>query len=127
MTQVICNDNGSARRKRKTGDAMEKRDLCMECFSLEFPDIDRTSADRCQYCGAQAITSGTDFLALSMGVQQDRTMCFSCSQEFHRFTGKAMERFPDGLSQQEQLAAIGDLRELADKHMKQWVSKRGNG
>jgi protein-arginine kinase activator protein McsA len=108
---------------------LKSRDLCNECFESESPEAKERAAEalaaRCQYCGGQPVSGGTDFLALSMGVEQTKFMCWPCSQEFHRYTGQELERFPDGLSQQEQLAALGDLREAADKHMKQWVSQRG--
>jgi hypothetical protein len=67
---------------------------------------------------------GTDPLALCVGDQRLTYFCFSCSKEFNRYTGSAMERMPKGLSQQQQLDALRQLRQDADKHMKDWLSRR---
>ncbi len=80
---------------------------------------------RCEYCGGQPCAGGTDFLALTTGVQKMKFMCMPCTLEFQRYSQQQLEALPDGLSQPEQLDAIRALRDRADAHMKQWVSQRG--
>jgi DNA-directed RNA polymerase subunit RPC12/RpoP len=114
------------------GNTGESRDLCDGCFEASAPEELRQSAAavrtaHCQYCGGQPCTNGSDFLAIAMGIQQTRYMCTLCTQEFSRFPQQELKRAPAGLSQAEQLAAIGALCDKADAHMKQWVSQRGSG
>jgi hypothetical protein len=66
---------------------------------------------------------GTDDLALCTGEQRTIHYCFSCSEEYRRFTRAAMEGMK-GLSEQQQLDALRQLRQNAEKHMKRWVSGR---
>jgi hypothetical protein len=53
-------------------------------------------------------------------------MCMPCSFEYQRYTQEQLQQVAESLSQEEQLAAIRALRKRADKHMKQWISKRGS-
>jgi hypothetical protein len=105
--------------------------LCDECFESSAPiDIRQLTAEmraaHCQYCGGQPCGGGTDSLALAMGVQQTKFMCLSCSQEYYRYMQQEIPTDRDGLSQQEQLAALQKFRDQADAHMRQWVSERGS-
>ena len=79
---------------------------------------------RCDFCGDPANLGGTDPLSLCVGEQRFTHLCFSCSEEFNRYTGAAMERMPDGLSQEQQLDTIRRLRQDADRHMREWLSRR---
>jgi hypothetical protein len=119
-THHVCNAN--------TG---KSSDLCAECFETSAPPEVRQSAAEmhaahCQYCGSQPCAGGTDFLAQITGVQQTKFMCMPCTQEFYRYIRQDMPQEAAGLSQQEQLTEIRTLRDRADAHIKQWVSKRGS-
>ena len=127
-------------------DVAESRDLCKDCCETEVPEwkesVTEALAARCRYCGGQPCASGTDFFA-RVGLEETKFMCRPCWEEFNRYSTQEFERrfrpeverldrefelFPDGVSpsQQEQMAALAELREAADKHMKQWVAQRGS-
>ena len=104
-------------------------DLCSECFESSAPPETRdflaaAKTARCRYCGGHPCAGGTDFFEMLTGGQQMSFMCMPCSQEFLRYTQQELERAPQGLSQQEQMAVLGTLRDEAERHMKQWVSER---
>jgi protein-arginine kinase activator protein McsA len=105
------------------------KDLCGECHEASSPEAREFSAAqrnaRCQYCGGQPCAGGTDFLALITGVQKLKFMCMPCSMEHNRYTRQQLRPDASGLSQQEQLDLLRKLDNDADKHMKQWVLKRG--
>ena len=109
------------------GDLMQKRDLCQECFETLSPGAETlaAAASRCEYCGGQAFSEGTDVLALLTGVEQTRFMCMPCNAEFQRYTLEDLAGLPEGLSHQKQLSALRSLRHRRDAHMRQWVSERG--
>ena len=110
------------------GDVKHTRGVCNECLeSSGTPEAECAAsmrAARCDFCGAPANLGGTDHLALCVGEQRFSHQCFSCSEEFNRYTGAAMERMPGGLSQEQQLDAIRQLRQDADRHMRDWLSRR---
>ena len=106
-------------------------DLCRECFEASGPPEARdfhavAMAARCQYCGGQPDMGGTDdFVAMLAGEQQMSFKCMPCSEELLRYIRQhKLERVPQGLSQEEQMAAHRTLWEEAQRHMKQWVSRR---
>ncbi len=66
----------------------------------------------------------TDHLALCSGEQRTVNLCHACAVEYNDYTMRALNPMPDGLSQQQQLAAIEKLLRDTEQHMKQWVSKR---
>jgi protein-arginine kinase activator protein McsA len=109
------------------GDLMQKRDLCQECFEVLTPGAGTlaAAASRCEYCGGQAFSEGTDVLALLTGVEQTKFMCMPCNGEFQRYTLQDLAGLPEGLSHQKQLSALRSLRDRRDAHMRQWVSERG--
>jgi protein-arginine kinase activator protein McsA len=108
------------------GDLMQKRDLCQECFEALSPGGGTlaAAASRCEYCGGQAFSEGTDVLALLTGVEQTRFMCMPCNAEFQRYTLQDLAGLPEGLSHQKQLSALRSLRDRRDAHMRQWASER---
>ena len=111
------------------GDETWFRDLCHECFeALATPEerkFDAARRDaRCQYCGGQPCSGGSDFIALSAGVQGTRFMCHSCSQEFYRYVRQELAKFSENLPQQEQLEAVRMVSEKAERHMRHWVEER---
>jgi protein-arginine kinase activator protein McsA len=110
------------------GDAMQKRDLCEECFEAMSPGMGPALSPKpkCQYCGGERFCVGTDVLAIMLGTRETKALCIACNAEYHRFTQRALVSLPDGLSQERQLAEIRKLREEADAHMEQWVSERGS-
>ena len=104
-------------------------DLCSECFASSAPPEARdflaaANTARCRYCGGHPCAGGTDLFEMLTGGQQTSFMCMPCQQEFLRYTQQELERTPQGLTQQEQMAALGRLRDEAERHMKQWVSQR---
>src|SRR5262249_4352204 len=113
---------------RITDGVMHTRDLCPECLESS-ATIDAGLAPfvgnaRCEFCGAPATTGGTDTLALCGGEEHFNNFCLSCSEEYCRYTDAAMERMPKSLSRQQQVEAFQQLRRDADKHMKDWLSRR---
>ena len=111
------------------GDVSKTTDLCRECFESSGASFAKGLAQslhgtRCQYCGAPATIGTMDHLALGTGEQHMMRFCNACSTEFNGYTMLALKQCPEGLSQQEQLEAMRQLREDAEQHMKQWVSKR---
>ena len=106
---------------------MQKRDLCQECFEALSPGagLSAAAASRCEYCGGQAFSEGTDVLARLTGVERTRFMCMPCNAEFQRYTLQELAALPEGLSHQKQLSALRSLRDRRDAHMSQWVSERG--
>ena len=110
------------------GDHIHKRDYCQECFEALSPGAGTlaAAAARCDYCGGQAFSEGTDVLALLTGVEQARFMCLPCNTEFQRYTLQELAALPAELPHQKQLSALASLRDRRDAHMKQWVSNRGS-
>jgi len=111
------------------GDETWFRDLCHECFEAlatpEEGEFDAARRDaRCQYCGGQPCSGGSDFIALSAGVQGTKFMCHSCSLEFYRYVRQEPAKFSEDLPQHEQLEAVRIVGEKAERHMRQWVEER---
>jgi DNA-directed RNA polymerase subunit RPC12/RpoP len=106
---------------------MQKRDLCQECFEALSPGAGTlaAAASRCEYCGGQACSEGTDALALLTGAEQTTFMCMPCNAEFQRHTLQELAALPEGLPHQKQLSALRSLRDRRDARMRQWVSERG--
>jgi DNA-directed RNA polymerase subunit RPC12/RpoP len=112
-----------------SGDRTQTADLCQECFESSAPQESRQiSAEvkvaHCQYCGSQPCAGGTDLFAKMAGKKQMLFLCMPCSREFNQFMHRELERIPKGLSQRRQIAAVQAMRDQADRHMKQWTSKR---
>ena len=109
------------------GDVKTIRDICAGCLeSLGTPEAEMASSmrdARCDFCGETADVGTTDILALCLGEQQFRNLCFSCSEEFNSYTGAAMN-LPEGLSQGQQLDAIRKIRDEAERHMRDWLSRK---
>jgi protein-arginine kinase activator protein McsA len=109
-------------------DVQEFRDLCNECLeSSDTPvrDIAASMRDaRCTFCGAPAKVGSMDSLSLCVGEQRTTHFCFRCSEEHHRFTIAALEQVLDGLSQEQQLDVLRRLRQDAERHMRDWLSRR---
>jgi hypothetical protein len=109
-------------------DLKHTRNLCAQCLeSSGAPEAAFATSmrgARCDFCGAPANICGSDHLALCVGEQRFARCCFSCSEEFNRYTGAAVKRMPDGLTQEQQLDAIRQLRQDAQHHMRDWVSRR---
>ncbi len=106
---------------------MQKRDFCQDCFEALSSGAGTVAAaaSRCEYCGGQAFSEGTDVLALLTGVGQTRFMCKPCNGEFQRYTLQELAALPEGLSHTNQLNALQSLRDRRDAHMRQWVPERG--
>jgi hypothetical protein len=104
------------------------RDICTECLESSGTPEAAFAASmrgaRCDFCGAPPNVGGTDPLALSVGDHRITHFCFDCSEEYNRYTGSAMEQMPKGLSPQQQLDLPRQLRQDADKYMKEWLSRR---
>jgi hypothetical protein len=58
------------------------------------------------------------------GQQQMKFLCLRCLDEFGRHWQQQLQRVPQDLPQQEQMAIMQALLDEADHHMKQWVSER---
>ena len=110
------------------GDVITSRDLCIECYEASSSEAREFAAAlqdaRCEYCGDEACTGGTDFMAMATGVQNLNFMCMPCSMEHNRYLQQQLQDDASGLSQEEQLALLRKLDGEADKHMKKWVSER---
>ena len=129
--QTVCEVCGERRATHFVcyGGTGKNSHLCDECFESSAPPEIRESASavrdaRCQYCGDQPCTGGTDMFALITGVQKSKYMCMPCSVEYHRFLQQQLSPDDSGFSQQEQIAVIQKMLDEADAHMKHWVSKR---
>ena len=117
-------------------DGTKSRHLCQECFEAESPELKAFAAEmrtaRCQYCGGQPCSGGTDILALitsgMTGVQKMKYMCGPCRREYDRSLQQQLLQHGEtaGRSQEEQLAIIQTLRDEVDKHMQEWVTERGS-
>lgn len=112
------------------GDIMTSRNLCVECHEASSPEAGEFSVAlrdaRCEYCGGQPWSGGTDDLALATGVQKLKFMCRPCSMEHNRYSQQQLQPDVSGLSQEEQLALLRKLDREADEHMKRWVAERGS-
>jgi protein-arginine kinase activator protein McsA len=108
----------------------QSTDLCIECYEASSPgarDLAAAQRDaRCEYCGGQPCSGGTDIFAMVSGVQKLKFMCMPCSLEHNRYVQQQLHPDASGLSQHEQLAMLRKLDREADAHMKQWVSERGS-
>jgi hypothetical protein len=60
------------------------------------------------------------------GQQQMKFLCLRCLDEFGRHWQQQLQRAPQDLPQQEQMAAMKVLLDETDHHMKEWVSERGS-
>lgn len=101
-------------------------DLCSTCAQAAAFPGDSASArhdSRCDYCGGQPCSGGTDLLAMAMGLQESKFMCMACSMEFLQYVRGEMRRFPQGLPHSSKIEAIRSLRERADRHMREWNQK----
>ena len=107
-------------------------ELCDECLASSAGPAEReffTAAKtaRCSYCGDVACSGGMDSPEISPGGQQQmKFLCLRCVDEFGRHWQQLLQRVPQDLPQQEQMAAMRALLDEADHHMKQWVSERGS-
>lgn len=99
---------------------MRSRDLCRECYEASSPQAKEVLEARCEYCGAEACTGGTDLLDF----EKLKFMCRECSIEHNRYVEQHEPHEASSLSAEEQLALMRRLNQEADAHMKQWVSKR---
>lgn len=109
--------------------APQSTDLCSQCFESSAPPglgdfLAATKTARCRYCGGQPCAGVADTFELLTGGQPVRFMCMPCAQELHRFNRQELERSPQDLSQQEQMAALRVVRDAAERHMKHWVSQK---
>ena len=108
----------------------QSKKLCTECHEASSPEArDFAAAQqdaRCEYCGGQPCSTGTDISALVTGVQKLKFMCLPCSMEHSRFNLKHLSQDASRLSQHEQLELIRKIDDEADTHMKQWVLHRGS-
>jgi protein-arginine kinase activator protein McsA len=102
-------------------------DLCNECFEASSPGAKEFSTKardaRCEYCGGQPCAGCSDIMAFVMGIEQMKFMCMPCSMEYNRYIQQELQQDSTKLPRQEQLTVLGKLREQADKHMKQWISR----
>ena len=113
-------------------DISQSSDLCVECYEASSPEARESLAAQrnalCEYCGGQPCAGGTNFLALVTGVQKLKFMCMPCSMEHSRYVQQQLQQQLQQeisiLSQHEQLILLRKLDEEADKHMRQWVSRR---
>jgi protein-arginine kinase activator protein McsA len=110
------------------GDIMKSIDLCSECHEASSPEARELAAAqreaRCEYCGGQPCSGGTDIFAMMTGVQKLKFMCMPCSMEHNQYVQQQLQRDATGLSQQDQLTLLRRLDKETDKHMKQWASER---
>lgn len=107
------------------------RSLCSDCFEeyacgAAHELVASLEKSRCNYCGAKASVAESDPLQAVLGTRATRHMCFSCSEESRRYTRTIVARLPKGMSRAEELAAIRNLSEDVDRHMKQWISRGEN-
>ena len=108
----------------------QSRNLCSECHeggSSEARDFSAALREaRCQYCGGQPCTGGTDTFAMMLGEQKLKFMCMPCWMEHNRYIQQQLQRDASELSQHEQLSLIRKINGDADAHMKQWVLDGGS-
>lgn len=113
------------------GDVMKSKHLCDECREAgsgetkEFSPPPQPNA-RCEYCGAQPCSAGTDLFALVKGIQRLKFMCLSCSTEHSRYLHQRLNPANSKLSKPERLALLQNLEQELDEHMKRWVAERGS-
>jgi protein-arginine kinase activator protein McsA len=106
--------------------------LCCECFEAsalaeEKQSLAAMRTARCDFCGAQAEIGSTDTLAMTIGIQKMRYLCFTCAEELYRHTGQALQHITESLSQHDQLEELRKLYEETTCHMRQWISdKKGS-
>ena len=109
------------------GDAMQKRDLCEECFEASSHSAKQFTEEareaRCEYCGEQPCATGIDILALGTGIQEMKSMCMSCSAEYLSNIQKELDHLPAELSQEEQMEQIRELSKRLDAYMRHWASR----
>lgn len=107
------------------GESMVRRDLCSECqgkVSPEDGEFEETQRHaRCEYCGGQPCAGGTDFMALTLGVQKLKFMCMRCSTEYARFVGELLSQCVRPEQPEDQLVLIEQSRRQAEDHMRRWV------
>ena len=100
--------------------------LCNECHEPDLRAAREFAADprdaRCEYCGGQPCTIGTDIFAIVTGVQKSKFMCFPCSLEYSDYIQQQLPKDASGLSQDDQLKVLRTLSVEVDRHLKQWVS-----
>jgi protein-arginine kinase activator protein McsA len=110
------------------GDVKHTRDVCTQCLETSnSPESQFAASMRdapCDFCGEFANIGFTDHLALSVGEQRFTNLCFRCSEEFDRYTSAAMKRLSPDLPREQQLDAIRQLRQDAERHMREWLSRR---
>ena len=79
------------------GDAMQKRDLCPECFLASSPDLPPESRRlataqrdaRCVYCGSKPYIGGTVLLAGSLGLGPSRSRSGPSARSTGSFESRA--------------------------------------
>lgn len=117
---------------------MTNSNLCTECTEASPAAHDREAAawmrelateaktKNCKYCGDQPCVPSPDFTAIIAGEQRHTFLCVPCSKELQRLIQQELPNIDQSTSQQKDISAMFQkLQEVADKHMKQWVSQRG--
>jgi len=109
------------------GGVKKAANLCEACFELATRALGATDRNaRCDYCGGQHCSGGTDFLALIAGIKKTQHLCVPCSTEYNRFIQEHMLNEDPNLSPQEQIADLRKLKDTVDVHMKEWASKKSS-
>lgn len=106
--------------------------LCDECMvpsagpeAAEFFAAMKTA--RCIYCGGVACSGGMDAPEITPGGKpQMKYWCRQCMNEGSRYWQQLMHRLPQDLPREEQLAVGLTLLDELDRHMREWVAKRGS-
>jgi hypothetical protein len=106
-----------------------RRDLCSVCFeSMGPPGIQEllTTAREahCRYCGAPATVWGAGPRGLDSGVPERRSLCGRCADEYNRYLGAAMPAIDTKLPETELAAAMRQLYEDVEKHLREWAAQR---
>jgi hypothetical protein len=102
---------------------MTSSELCIDCHEASSPEAREMRMARCEYCGGQSCTGGTETVG---GIRKSKFMCMPCSGEQHRYTLQRLVRVDSGLPLEEQQALLRALEDEVKLHMKQWVAERSS-
>jgi protein-arginine kinase activator protein McsA len=120
VQHFVFDENGSTR-------VLDLCQKCAESSTLTSALSLRAESSRCVYCGGGPCARGTDFLALSMGLQEKQSMCMKCMMEFLKYAQNELQLIKPGLSPAEYVKAIQSLREKVDRHMIDWIKNGRKG
>ena len=81
----------------------------------------------CDYCGRPACSPIVDLLAPTTVAEKRKYICRTCVPEYHRFLQQQLLKDWTGVSREDEMAAIREIVDAVDGHMREWVSSGGSG